>query len=65
MGHAEVGVADVLAEAEEVLDAASVGMGVEAELLEGLPRAVQLNPPVLRLIASHPVVFTFASLKML
>ena len=49
---------------EEVLLAARVA--TEAELLEeGLPRAVQLNPPVLKVIASQPVVLVFASLNML
>jgi hypothetical protein len=50
----------------------SVGHGadrveVDVELLVedgGLPRAVQLNPPVLKVIGSQPVVFAFESLKM-
>lgn len=55
--------AEVLA--AEVLVAARVAS--EVELLtedEGLPSAVQLNPPVLNVIGSQPVVSTFASLKM-
>lgn len=59
VGQAAVGVADVLA--EEVVVAARVAS--EDELLaeaEGLPRAVQLYPPVLSVMASQPVMSAFA-----
>ena len=54
VGQAAARVVEVVAVVliEEVLVAASVGSEFEAELLdEGLPRAVQLKPPVLNVIA--------------
>lgn len=73
VGQAGFEVADVLVEgvlAEDVLAEALVAARVVSgvELLaeaEGLPSAVQLKPPVLKVIASQPVVFVNALLKML